>query len=479
MTERWWTMGRMKDRGRTMGRGMTHGRRMMQRRDLEDGPTPKAPVMAAGRRFAKVAPRPPSAWSLVVALLLLFGALPGSPTLSAQGLLVPMDREQTNHLKAYGLTYFALEQQQEAEWLLNYRGGSFLLPDTELFRREAALRGVTATPIGPDQDARIRSTIANSNMEIVLLEKAPRIAIYTPPNTTPWDDAVTMALTYAGIDYETIWDREVIQGDLSRYEWLHLHHEDFTGQYSKFYIAYSGAPWLREEVERNEEMAESLGFPDVPTLKKAVAREIRSYVADGGFLFAMCSATETLDLALGAQGVDIAASFSDGTPPAPNANERMAWDRALAFEDARVQLDPSVNSFSNIDGHQVNTSTRQDLGAFTLFEFSAKFDPVPAMLTQSHESVIEDFYGLTTSFRSEYLKPDVVVLARDGNLAKYIHGNHGEGTWTFFGGHDPEDPEHQIGDPPTDLSLHPNSPGYRLILNNVLFPAARKKKLET
>jgi hypothetical protein len=415
------------------------------------------------------------------ALMLLAAALcVGAPSsASAQWLLVPMDRQQRDHLKAYGLTHWALERELRAEWLLNYRDGSFLLVDNEAVRREAALRGVTIVPTDAATEARIRQTIATSNMEAVPLERAPRVAIYTPPNTLPWDDAVTMALEYAGIEYETIWDPEVLTGDLSNYEWIHLHHEDFTGQYSKFYTSYAGAPWLQEEVARNQEVARNHGFANVPELKKAVADRIRSYVEGGGFLFAMCSATETLELALAAASVDIAAAYADGTPPDPDANARMDWGRTMAFTDAEVQLAPSVNSFSDIDGHQVNTPWRQELGAFTLFDFSAKFDPVPSMLTQNHESILPDFYGLTTSFRQDRLKPGVVVLAQEGEWAKYVHGNLGEGTWTYFGGHDPEDPEHQIGDAPTDLALHPNSPGYRLILNNVLFPAARKQTLKT
>ncbi|HSR43116.1 MAG TPA: hypothetical protein VLL48_13105 [Longimicrobiales bacterium] len=415
----------------------------------------------------------PAASVLALAACLVPGPLEG------QSLLVPMDRVQSNHLRAYGLTYRVLEDGGRGEWLLNYRGGSFLLPDGDEVRREAALRGVTVEPVSAADEARLRGRIEGANMESVVLEKAPEIAIYTPPNTTPWDDAVTMALTYADIPYERVWDPEVLEGGLGEHDWLHLHHEDFTGQYSKFYITYAGAPWLQEEVARNEEMASRFGFADVPTLKKAVALRIREYVEDGGFLFAMCSATETLELALAAERVDIAAAYSDGTPPDPDATRRMEWDRAMAFQGAEVQISPSVNAFSDIDGHQVNTPWRAELGAFTLFDFSAKFDPVPTMLTQSHESVLPDFYGLTTSFRIDRLKPGVVILAREGERAKYIHGIHGEGTWTFFGGHDPEDPEHQIGDPPTDLSLRPNSPGYRLILNNVLFPAARKKKLKT
>ena len=397
----------------------------------------------------------------------------------AQWLLVPMDRAQQNHLRAYGLTYWTLEQQEKGEWLLNYRGGSFLLPDQPRIRREAALRGVSIEPMGAAAEARMRAQIEGSNMEAVPLERAPKVAIYTPPNSTPWDDAVTMALEYAGIEYETIWDDDVIEGDLSEYEWIHLHHEDFTGQYSKFFLTYSGAPWLQEEVARNQEIARAGGFADVPALKKHVASAIRTYVEEGGFLFAMCSATETLELALAAETVDIAAAYSDGTPPDPNASARMNWARAMAFQDAQVQIAPSVNAFSDIDAHQVNTPWRQELGVYTLFDFSAKFDPVPAMLTQNHEAVLPDFYGLTTSFRSDRLQSSAIVLAQGDTGVKYVHGNLGEGTWTYFGGHDPEDAEHQIGDPQTDLALHPSSPGYRLILNNVLFPAAKKKKLKT
>lgn len=416
-------------------------------------------------------------WAVLFGALVVMAWVPRA--LDAQLLLVPMDRTQQNHLKAYGLTYWALEAGYKGEWLLNYRGGSFLLPDEEDVRREAALRGVSVRTMGVADEARMRAQLEDSNMESVVLEKAPKVAIYTPPNSTPWDDAVTMALEYAGIEYDEIWDPDVLGENLNDYEWIHLHHEDFTGQYSKFYLTYAGAPWLQEEVARNQEVARAHGFADVPALKKAVADRIRSYVEDGGFLFAMCSATETLDLALAAGSVDIAAAYSDGTPPDADATAKMNWDRAIAFEGAEVQIAPSVNAFSDIDGHQVNTPWRRDLGVYTLFDFSAKFDPVPAMLTQNHESVLPDFYGLTTSFRLDRLKPGTMVLAREGEFAKYIHGNLGEGTWTFFGGHDPEDPEHQIGDPPTDLALHPNSPGYRLILNNVLFPAAKKKTLKT
>ncbi len=413
---------------------------------------------------------------LLVATLVAFAT-----PLHAQYLLVPMDGAQTNHLKAYGLTYWTLQQGHTAEWLLNYRAGSFLLPDVASVRREAALRGVSFEEANTSTVAQIRAQIEENNMESVILEKPPAIAVYTPPNSPPWDDAVTLALTYADIPYDEVWDGEVLQGRLQEYDWIHLHHEDFTGQYSKFYINYAGAAWLQEEVQRNQAMAAEFGHPNVPALKKAVAEAIREYVAGGGFLFAMCTATETIDLALGAMGVDIAASFSDGTPPDPNATEKMQWGRTFAFQGAEIQTNPAVNAFSDIDGHQVNTTWRQPLGAFSLFDYSAKFDPVPSMLVQNHEDVIPDFYGLTTSFRRDRLKPGTIVLAEEEGTpwVKYIHGNYGEGTWTFLGGHDPEDPQHQIGDAPTDLAMHPNSPGYRLILNNVLFPAAKKKTLKT
>jgi len=367
---------------------------------------------------------------------------------AAPWLLVPMDDSQADHLKAYGVTFRTLERGQKAEWLLNYRSGAFLLPGDPATVRDCALSGVSVEP----------------------------------PNAAPWDDAVTMALNYAGVSFEKIWDQEVLQGGLGEYDWLHLHHEDFTGQYSKFVINYAGAPWLTEMIERNRNMARTLGMPSVPAMKRAVAQAISAYVDQGGFLFAMCTATETIDLALASEGVDIAASYADNSPMDSNASQRMQWARTFAFQDARLELSPTMAVFSDIDGHQVNSpERRQPLGSFSLFSFSAKIDPVPAMLVQNHRQVIPDFYGLTTSFNRRALKPAITILADEPGApwAKYIHGQHGQGTWTFFGGHDPEDPQHQIGDAPTDLSMHPHSPGYRLILNNVLFPAAKKKELKT
>lgn len=406
---------------------------------------------------------------------------PYRPT-ALPSLLVPMDDAQSNHLKAYGLTYRVLVAGLRAEWLLNYRGGSFLLPDGDPIRRDAALAGVRVEPVADGQVTAIRGELEAGNMDAVPLEKAPKVAVYVPPNAPPWDDAVTMALQYAGIPFDKVWDPELLGGALRPYDWLHLHHEDFTGQFSKFYLIYAGQRWLAEMVRENGDTARRLGLASVPALKKAVARGIRDYVAGGGFLFAMCTATETIDLALAAEGADIAASFADGTPLDPQVEGRLDWSRSFAFTGARLEPNPLVASFSDIDGHQVNAGPRrQPLGAFKLFNFSAKIDPVPTMLVQDHRQVIPDFYGLTSSFMRQRLKPGVTVLAEEEGApwVKYLHGDLGKGTWTFLGGHDPEDPQHQIGDPPTDLSLHPHSPGYRLVLNNVLFPAAKKRELKT
>jgi len=404
------------------------------------------------------------------------------PLSRAAWLLLPMDEAQAEHLKAYGVAYRAIARGTRAEWLLNYRGGSFLLPNDGASARDAALAGVTTLGLDDGAVTAIRGEIATSNMDAVPLEKAPKMAVYVPPNAAPWDDAVTMALNYAGIPFDKLWDFEVARDGLRTYDWLHLHHEDFTGQFSKFYLNYAGAPWLADMVSRNRDAATKLGFANVPALKRGVANAIAAFVDRGGFLFAMCTATESLDLALASEGTDIAASYADGTPMDPAANQKLDWSRALAFQGARLELSPTTPVFSDIDGHQVNSGDRrQPLGTFALFNFSAKVDPVPTMLVQNHRQVIPDFYGLTTSFMRRTLKPSVTVMGDEQGApwAKYIHGERGQGTWTFYGGHDPEDPQHQIGDAPTDLSLHPHSPGYRLILNNVLFPAAKKKELKT
>ena len=410
------------------------------------------------------------------------GHWPSGRPAAIPSLLIPMGDTQTDHLKAYGLAYRVINEGLKVEWLLNYQGGAFLFPDGDAIRRDAALSAVRADPVDGSRVTAIRGEIEASNMDAVPLEKAPKVAVYAPPNAAPWDDAVTMALQYAGIPFTKIWDPEVVAGGLRDFDWLHLHHEDFTGQYSKFFLIYAGMPWLAEMVRRNADTARRLGFATVPDLKKAVARGMRDYVANGGFLFAMCTATETIDLALAAHGVDIAATFADGTPMDPQADAKLDWSQAFAFTGAHLEPNPLVATFSDIDGHQVNAGPRrQPLGAFKLFNFSAKIDPVPTMLVQDHRQMIPDFYGLTTSFLRTRLKPGVTVLADEEGApwVKYIHGDLGKGTWTFLGGHDPEDPQHQIGDPATDLSLHPHSPGYRLILNNVLFPAAKKRELKT
>lgn len=413
---------------------------------------------------------------------MLAAVLLAAAPLRAQHLLVPMDDAQANHLKAYGITFQTLVDGARSEWLLNYRGGSFLLPDLPATRRAAALAGVTFEPVDGSRLSAMRAEIAEGNMDAVPLEKAPRIAVYTPPDAPPWDDAVTLALTYAGIQYSKIWDDDVLNTDLSQFDWIHLHHEDFTGQQNKLYLGFRDAPWFVQARERDLATARRHQLAHVPALKKAVADRLRAFVERGGFLFAMCGATETLELAMAARDVDIAGPFSDGTPMDADADSKLAWERSFAVQGARLEFAGGVNAMSDIDGHQVNVpSRRQPLGTFTLFGFSAKFDPVATMLVQDHRTVIPDYYGVTTSFARRVLKPGTTVLAHEEGApwVKYIHGSYGRGSWTYLGGHDPEDPQHNIGAPPTDLALHPNSPGYRLILNNVLFPAAKKKPLKT
>jgi hypothetical protein len=392
-----------------------------------------------------------------------------------------MDDAQRNHLRAYGLVYNALRDGQKAEWLLNYRGGAYFVPDTPELRRRAALAGVTVEPLGGGAVAAVRGEVAGGNMDAVPLEKAPRVAIYTPPGAQPWDDAVTLALTYAGIPFEKVWDDEVLAGALAKYEWVHLFHEDFTGQQNKLYLGYRDAPWFVEQRRAALAVAARHGLADVPTLKKAVAEQIRQYVDKGGFLFAMCGATESLDLAIAGRDVDFAGPPVDGTPVEPGADARMQWARSFAFPRRAARRAVRQRAV-DIDGHQVNVpAAAQRLGAFQLFAFSAKFDPVATMLVQDHRAVLADFYGVTTSFTKATLKPGVTVLATEEGApwVKYIHGDYGKGAWTSSAGTIPEDPQHAIGSAPTDLALHPNSPGYRLILNNVLFPAAKKKPLKT
>ena len=418
--------------------------------------------------------------NMLVLSMLILGWLSSA---SADSLLIPMDLKQTNHLKAYGLVYWVLEHGVNVEWLLSYRGGSFLIRHEEVIVREARLRGVAFELVSGTQVAQIYHTIENNNMEKVLLEKAPKVAVYTPPNMQPWDDAVTLALTYAEIPYDKVWDEEVLAGRLEEYDWLHLHHEDFTGQYGKFYAMYRNADWYREQQVQYEAFARKLGFAKVSEEKKAVARAIKEYVLKGGFVFAMCSATDTIDIALSAENTDIAPAVFDGDPIAPDCQRKLDFSKAFAFENFTLITDPLIYEFSDIDTTPRTRGRVRGAEAdyFTLFEFSAKYDPVPTMLTQNHAAVIDGFMGQTTGYYRHVIKKSVTIMgeAEGTDEVKYIHGNLGKGTFTFYGGHDPEDYQHLVGDPPTELGLHKNSPGYRLILNNVLFPAAKKKKLKT
>ena len=459
--------------GDRRGTGTRHHAASADRTAAADGCEPAAAGVSSDARprsYAEVV----EAWPVVLAALLLV------PGIAHAKLLVPMDDAQANHLKAYGLTFWVLEQGGKCEWLLNYRGGSFLLPDDAATAREANIRGVTSQAVGGADEAHIRATIADENMESVKLEKSPKIAVYIPPNTPPWDDAVTMVLDYADIPYEKVWDEEVLKGDLKKYDWLHLHHEDFTGQHGKFWASYHQFPWYQEEERVQKAMAAKLGFAKVSQLKGAVAVTIKEYVARGGFMFGMCSATDTYDIALATQGLDIADVIYDGDPADPYSQRKLDYSQTLAFKDFRLELDPILYKFSDIDVTQ-DAAQRGPNQLFTLFDFSAKNDPVPTMLVQDHVNGVAEFLGQSTGFRRSKLKPGVIVLGEvEGtDEVKYLHGQFGQGTFTFFGGHDPEDYQHMVGDPQTKLEQYPHSPGYRLILNNVLFPAAEKKKQRT
>ena len=400
-------------------------------------------------------------------------------------LLIPMDDTQRNHLKAYGIAYYALEREVEVTWLLNYRGGSFMMKYADQLERESRLRGVTVEVIADGQSTAILSEIADAsvNMDAVRLQKAPKIAVYSPKSKLPWDDAVTLVMTYAEIPYDVVYDEEVMAGVLPTYDWLHLHHEDFTGQYGKFWGNYRNAQWYIEDVRDQEARAHKLGSSQVSQLKLAVSHKIRDFVMGGGFLFAMCSAPDSYDVALAAENVDICDVMFDGDPMQPNAQQMLDYSKCFAFKDFKISTNPSEYEISTID---IDDRTRQRQineknDFFTLFEFSAKWDWIPTMLTQNHTRIIHGFMGQTTAFRRETVKSSALILAENKELneVRYLHGEYGKGTWTFLGGHDPEDYRHFVGDPPTDLSLYPNSPGYRLILNNILFPAAKKEKHKT
>jgi len=401
----------------------------------------------------------------------------------ASKIFIPMDAEgQTSHLKAYGVAFAALKEHITVDWLLNYKGGSFGIDQVESIERMCKLRGVSYEVMSDAQYLGILNEIANPdfNGDIIKLEKVPKIAVYTPPNKEPWDDAVTLVLTYAEIPFDKVYDDEVLADNLAKYDWLHLHHEDFTGQYGKFWAQFHNEEWYQRDQKSAEAMAAKHGYKKVSQLKLAVAKKIRDFVAGGGYLFAMCSATDSYDIALAAEGVDICETPFDGDPMDPDAQQKLDFTKCFAFKDFTLVRDPRHYEYSTIDNTEFR-SVPMNIDYFTLFTFSAKFDPVPAMLCQDHTTTIKGFMGQTTAFRKEVLKSSVLVMGdyKPANEARYIHGEYGKGTWTFYGGHDPEDYQHMIHDPVTELSLHPTSPGYRLILNNVLFPAAKKKPRKT
>ena len=401
----------------------------------------------------------------------------------ASYVLIPMDESQKNHLKAYGVAYWVLERDVEVDWLLNYRGGSFMMKHAQVIVDELNIRGVSYEVIPDAKSTAILTEIANpeANKDVVKLQKPPKMAVYSPKGKLPWDDAVTLVLTYAEIPYTVVYDKEVIQGELPQYDWLHLHHEDFTGQYGRFYGSYRNHAWYKEEVRSNEAMANELGFAKVSELKLAVAQRIKEFTIGGGFLFAMCSGTDSYDISLAAADIDICEQMFDGDGTTPDYNNKLNYDNTFAFKDFTLKTNPLEYEFSNIDATPYHVKTPENRDKFTLFEFSAKWDPVPTMLCQNHTQIVDGFMGQTTAYDKRFIKKDVLIMGENKSLnsARYIHGQFGKGTWTFYGGHDPEDYQHFVGDPPTDLNLHPNSPGYRLILNNVLFPAAKKKKQKT
>lgn len=417
-------------------------------------------------------------YGLIITFLLLSSTL-----VRANQILIPMDETQTNHLKAYGIAYWILRSETEVDWLLNYRGGSFMCEYVPAIQNELMIRGVSYQVISDAQANQILAEIASPalNYDVMKLEKYPKIAVYSPKTAQPWDDAVTLVLTYAEIPYDLIYDDEVLAGNLPKYDWLHLHHEDFTGQYGKFFGTFSNAPWYVEQQREAEEMAQKHGFHKVSQLKLAVAKRIQEFVAGGGFMFAMCSATDSFDIALAAEGIDICERPFDGDPADPQAQSKLNFSSSFAFTDFRLVRDVYEYEFSDIDNKPNERGLRQDNDYFTLFEFSAKWDPIPTMLTQNHTKIINGFYGQTTGFKKRVVKSEALIMGENKAIGeiKYLHGTAGKGFWTYYGGHDPEDYQHQVGEEHTDLNQHPNSPGYRLILNNILFPAAKKKKQKT
>ncbi len=417
---------------------------------------------------------------LKLTLLLLFAI---SSAAQAMQILIPMDESQKNHLKSYGIAFWLLKQKQEVQWLLNYNGGSFMFQYTQDAERECKVRGVSYETISDAAANAIITQIQDpaANLNAVKLLNAPKIAVYSPKTKQPWDDAVTLVLSYAEIPYDVIFDDEVLSGKILEYDWLHLHHEDFTGQYGKFYSSYASAPWYQSEVAEAEAMAAKHGFGSNRELKLAVVKKIRDFMLGGGFLFAMCSATDSYDIAMAAESTDICESMFDGTPADQNAQSKLNFDNCIAFKDFALNLDPYFYEFSNIDVDPRTRAVSEENDLFTLFDYSAKWDLIPSILCQNHTKTIKGFMGQTTAYRSHLVRSDVLVMGENAllNEARYLHGEFGKGTWTFFGGHDPEDYQHFVGEAPTDLNLHPNSPGYRLILNNILFPSAQKSKQKT
>ena len=419
--------------------------------------------------------------SMVALLALCLGAMP----LRAQQLLIPMDEGQANHLKSYGLAYWVLSKGVEVEWLLNYRGGSFMISAQPFVEAEARVRGISVERLSEGQAADIKAQILlpDVNQDVMKLEKPPKIAVYSPKSKQPWDDAVTLVLTYAEIPYDVVFDDEVLENKLPKYDWLHLHHEDFTGQYGRFFASFANAGWYQDQVREAEGIARKHGFTKVSQLKLEVAKKIRDFCAGGGFLFAMCSATDSYDIALAADGTDICDRYYDGDAIDPRAQSKLDYAKSFAFHKFRLEPNTLAYEFSDIDSrpNPLPSMVPEKDDFFQLFTFSAKYDPIPTMLTQNHQNLIHGFMGQTTAFRSSLVKPEVLIMGENKNQkeARYIHGTYGNGTWTFYGGHDPEDYQHFIEEEPTDLNLHPNSPGYRLILNNILFPAAKKKKQKT
>lgn len=416
-------------------------------------------------------------------LILLISVLSFNNSFSQVKLLIPMESDQTEHLKAYGIAYRHLLNNKELDWLLNFRGGSFMFNYSSSLEDECRQKGVSYELLDGTQTAQVYAEVKDekNNMDVVRLEKVAKIAVYVPPNALPWDDAVQLVLEYAEIPYDKLWDEEVLSGKLKGYDWLHLHHEDFTGQFGKFFATYGASPWYLAQKEINEATANKLGYKKVSQLKLAVVKVLKEYISNGGFLFTMCSATDTYDIALASQHTDICESMYDGDPADPDANSKLDFSECIAFENFSVDLNPYVYEYSNIDITNEELALGQFNDNFKLVDFSAKFDPVPSMLTQCHTALISGFLGQTSGFKKEYIKKDVTLLAMNEgtDLVRYIHGNYGRGTFTFYGGHDPEDYQHAVGDPKTELNRFPHSPGYRLILNNVLFPAAKKKKLKT